>query len=708
MSTLPLTSRVPLETFLRTTDFPADLASFIKYEFDKHLYYYGAHFSNGYDRSVNGRNADTYRTELIEFFWKHQPALDAELAKSPVNAAGSAPCIFSHAYFGWDQPLANIGVRLIRSPWIAPEAGNALSVAIFTQCRAVQELLRLGFSVFYDRQFYTVLKKLAENLEQFFSVHPARGILMPFTNGFFEGVTTRIFKKLGKSTFLCIHGIPARLDWWKNGENPVDYLVVWGDALKRRIVEHGRPADTVLVSGHPSYSGREFKKISTSLERVLVLSYAQPGAPMLDHPYFHDRSRSLDYLWRVQVCLQKAGVKNARVRPHPSESPLWYKMHLDPDFYQVDEGRSLADSLAQTTLIVGPTSTVAIDAAVVGVNYVTFTPDVSHYNPLGDPLFSPDLPFDGSDARFPVAKTEDTLVALLKKSATIDSSALLDYLSSAFQAEVVVNALKLVPVASLPVGKKSVPASTTAASSSSTRQLLPLHIPEAAEVPAKQFELQTLATVRPFTMTPPEVTLNAMRAVAIAVERGLEGAVVECGVWRGGVSMAMMHQLKKLGARREFFMYDTYDGMSEPTEEDLSPAGEAASKLLAEHRKDEANHYWAFAPMDRVRRNIESVGYPMELVRMVQGKVEDTIPGVVPDRIAVLRLDTDWYESTKHELDHLYSRLIPGGIMILDDYGFWQGARKAVDEFFATLTEKPVLHVVHDNLNSCVRWCVKP
>jgi hypothetical protein len=209
-------------------------------------------------------------------------------------------------------------------------------------------------------------------------------------------------------------------------------------------------------------------------------------------------------------------------------------------------------------------------------------------------------------------------------------------------------------------------------------------------------------------MTPPQVTLNAMRAVAIAVERGLEGAVVECGVWRGGVSMAMMHQLKKLGSRREFFMYDTYDGMSEPTEEDLSPAGEAASKLLADHRKDEANHYWAFAPIDRVRHNIESVGYPMELVRMVQGKVEDTIPGVVPDRIAVLRLDTDWYESTKHELDHLYSRLIPGGIMILDDYGFWQGARKAVDEFFETLTEKPVLHVVHDNLNSCVRWCVKP
>jgi len=238
--------------------------------------------------------------------------------------------------------------------------------------------------------------------------------------------------------------------------------------------------------------------------------------------------------------------------------------------------------------------------------------------------------------------------------------------------------------------------------------LAPLHIPEASEVPAKAFELQVLETVRPFTMTPPQVTLNAMRAVAIAEERQIDGAIVECGVWRGGVSMAMMHQLKKCGGRRGVFLYDTFDGMSEPTVEDLSPTGEAASKLLAEHNKDEANHIWAFAPIDRVRHNIESVGYPMELVRMTQGKVEDTIPGVVPDRIAVLRLDTDWYESTRHELIHLYSRLVPGGIMILDDYGFWQGARKAVDEFFETLSQKPVLHTVHDNLNSCVRWCVKP
>jgi O-methyltransferase len=62
--------------------------------------------------------------------------------------------------------------------------------------------------------------------------------------------------------------------------------------------------------------------------------------------------------------------------------------------------------------------------------------------------------------------------------------------------------------------------------------------------------------------------------------------------------------------------------------------------------------------------------------------VEDTIPASVPEQIALLRLDTDWYESTKCELEILFPRLVKGGVIIIDDYGCWQGARKAVDEYF--------------------------
>jgi hypothetical protein len=85
-------------------------------------------------------------------------------------------------------------------------------------------------------------------------------------------------------------------------------------------------------------------------------------------------------------------------------------------------------------------------------------------------------------------------------------------------------------------------------------------------------------------------------------------------------------------------------------------------------------------------------GYPPEKVHFVKGMVEDTIPEQSPDGIALLRLDTDWYQSTKLELLHLYPRLANQGVLIIDDYGHWQGARRAVDEFISELRDPILLH----------------
>lgn len=207
-------------------------------------------------------------------------------------------------------------------------------------------------------------------------------------------------------------------------------------------------------------------------------------------------------------------------------------------------------------------------------------------------------------------------------------------------------------------------------------------------------------------MTPPEVTLNAIRAAQYVAEYNIPGAVIECGVWRGGVSMAMASRLSMEGQVKD--LCDTFDGMSEPTENDVAPSGQKAEVLLKNLAKDEQNHIWAFAPLDKVRSNVESVGYPAKKIKFVKGKVEDTIPGTIPEKIALLRLDTDWYESTKHEVLHLYPLLVSGGVLILDDYGYWAGARKAVDEFFETLNAKPELHIVYDGIANSTRWAIKP
>jgi O-methyltransferase len=203
--------------------------------------------------------------------------------------------------------------------------------------------------------------------------------------------------------------------------------------------------------------------------------------------------------------------------------------------------------------------------------------------------------------------------------------------------------------------------------------------------------ITTIERAQPHTMTSLERLAALCLAVEYVVGNDVPGAFVECGVWKGGSSMAAALTLIRLGREDvELFMFDTFEGMSEPGEEDrLWATGEKAKQLLAASSQD--SDVRAFAPIDTVKRNLESTGYPTDHLHFVKGMVEDTIPDSAPAQISLLRLDTDWYESTKHELIHLFPRISRNGILIIDDYGDWAGARKAVDEYFAAQGMKPFL-----------------
>jgi O-methyltransferase len=209
--------------------------------------------------------------------------------------------------------------------------------------------------------------------------------------------------------------------------------------------------------------------------------------------------------------------------------------------------------------------------------------------------------------------------------------------------------------------------------------------------------------VGPYTMTTPPRIYALVRAVEYVAARELPGAIVECGVWRGGSMMAAALTLLRLGATdRELYLYDTFAGMPPPSEADTTRSGEHAADLLA--HEDQDSHLLAIASLADVRDAVLGVGYPEERIRFVEGRVENTLPADAPEEIAVLRLDTDWYESTKHELVHLYPRLAPGGVLILDDYGHWQGARRAVDEYLA---ERGV-SLLLNRIDGTARIAVKP
>jgi O-methyltransferase len=206
-----------------------------------------------------------------------------------------------------------------------------------------------------------------------------------------------------------------------------------------------------------------------------------------------------------------------------------------------------------------------------------------------------------------------------------------------------------------------------------------------------------------YTMTTPPRIYALVRATEYVAARGIPGAFVECGVWRGGSMMAVALTLARVGVTdRDLYLFDTFSGMTPPTDEDVRRTGERAADLLDAQARDA--DVWAIASLDDVRDAMLSVGYPEERIHFVQGPVEETLPGHAPEQIALLRLDTDWYASTKHELVHLYPRLQNGGVLLLDDYGYWQGARQAVDEY----VDENGVQLLLNRIDHTARVAVKP
>jgi hypothetical protein len=197
------------------------------------------------------------------------------------------------------------------------------------------------------------------------------------------------------------------------------------------------------------------------------------------------------------------------------------------------------------------------------------------------------------------------------------------------------------------------------------------------------FQKKTISIINKvsqYTYTSPERIHALSEAVRYVSKYNIPGSIVECGVWKGGSAMAAMYTLIELGIQnRDFYLYDTYEGMPKPTDCDISINGENATYLFEKNKLE--GKEWVYSSLDEVKTNILSTGYDQNRIQFIQGKVEDTLIHTMPDSISILRLDTDWYESTMAEMKYLFPRLSKGGVLIIDDYGHWKGAQKAIDEY---------------------------
>jgi hypothetical protein len=213
--------------------------------------------------------------------------------------------------------------------------------------------------------------------------------------------------------------------------------------------------------------------------------------------------------------------------------------------------------------------------------------------------------------------------------------------------------------------------------------------------------------VRPHTLTLEsgvEAPWALYQAVDYVVRNHIPGDIVECGVWSGGSMLLAAHALKHFGdTTRRIYLYDTFDGMPKPDDVDRRYDG---VPTLPTWESFQANgQRWGFGgPQDHVQRVVNLAEYPADKLVFVKGMVEDTLPATCPDTIAILRLDTDLYSSTLHELVHLYPRLSVGGILIIDDYGHYLGSQTATDQYF----EENKIPVFLSRINENVRLLVKP
>lgn len=224
-------------------------------------------------------------------------------------------------------------------------------------------------------------------------------------------------------------------------------------------------------------------------------------------------------------------------------------------------------------------------------------------------------------------------------------------------------------------------------------------IPELSSADAELIE-----KVRPFTMTDRIAQWEYIRSIRYVEAKQTRGAIVECGVWRGG-NLALAGMLRnQLKFGREIWAYDTFAGMTAPTEHDQKAIGTVDTVKKFQSLQTSQHNEWCYASLEDVQANFAALVGPEAQLRTVVGPVQETLCNEqnLPEEIALLRLDTDFYDSTKVEMEVLYPRLASGGVLIIDDYGEWAGARKAVDEYFDGQ------HVWLQRVTSTVRMMIKP
>ena len=211
------------------------------------------------------------------------------------------------------------------------------------------------------------------------------------------------------------------------------------------------------------------------------------------------------------------------------------------------------------------------------------------------------------------------------------------------------------------------------------------------------FNKELIKKFSKYTMTSNMKIFSLIKAFEYIHKFKIAGDFVECGVYTGGNIMILKKLIEKNNLNKKIYAYDTFEGMTNPTSSDIKIDGTVASEKILKKKN------WSSCSLEKVKENFAEMNLELNNIQFVKGKVEETLKNDenLPNKISILRLDTDFYESTKIELKYLYPLLVEGGILIIDDYGSWLGSKKATDEYFSE--KKIFMHFIDHSARMIIK-----
>lgn len=393
----------------------------IKYWVLNRVYYYGDH---------NSFNPEGRNSMLPNIHFKNMLLNVLILLISQVRKSNLSNLVQNCAYFKMNQELNEIGYNTTAAPWNLKYTDLYTGdIDIYRKCKKILKIERENFNDAILGGFVEKIKVFASDLKTYYSRCNIKATFHANDLHIMDNITIKVFSQLNRPSFVALHGIPARYN--DIDENRGSYLLVWGEKLKQNYINAGINPDKIIITGHPQYSGLPFpKKLRFDTTNILVLTMDIPAIPHSSY-YFHpgDRSDSLYYIFSVQHVLKQLGVKHARLRCHPGENPKWYLKYIDKTFYTLDS-EELKNSIQSSTLVIGPSSTVAIESLVSGVNYIVYEPRNYDGNCLTGLSSVP--PFDASEPKMNSCHDENRLKHVIQQRQCVDMSILEEYIQDHF------------------------------------------------------------------------------------------------------------------------------------------------------------------------------------------------------------------------------------------------------------------------------------